>query len=937
MPNKTHGDLNKSRARRVFMALFDYVNVDTDKPPLHFSQADFDEKKDGLTFFFHTKKAGLWEICTKNRKAGKDEKENEYDKEIRKAVSELLPALGRVVDKRTKRDINGGVWKFDITFWSIYRAENIHRFDREWEEKKSNGGFESIEATVEQLEPPIPTLTTTTPTQPQQRRLIGNANSPIPNWVGREELLIELHTELENNRRVLVLCGQGGIGKTSLAVKLMATCGVDTAKSLLLETCPYDNVLFRQVKESDSFESLVGKFFKAFGLASNSNGTPAEKIESIVQQLHQQRWLVVLDNLESLMEFDSAKSKSADVGDLLNKLAYGGHNSQIVITSRKLPEDLYDRRGRGFNPAVVGECKIPGISVADSIKLLKELGARDIQADLEWIAGRVGGNVLILGLLASYSKQKPGLLRNQEHLVTKEAKPIVRAQYELQGVPAQDLLQRMCVLRMGMNAEALTILRLLQPDGETMELTSEAEAATEDLLTGLVNSDLLQDRYDESICESRYILHPLMAETFREMFKEDLKLLWHYAARLYGSFDLPEDEIFSSFEDMRFVLEELHFYWLLETDRENLIGIVISGVLPNLRRWCYWDLTEEWLQRILAVRTELGDRAGMATSWGVLGDIARNRGDYDKAEALYHQSLAVYTEIGDRAGMATSWGVLGDIARNRGDYDKAEALYHQSLAVYTEIGDRAGMATSWGVLGYIASKRGDYDKAEALYNQCLAVRTELGDRAGMATSWGVLGDIASKRGDYDKAEALYNQCLAVRTELGDRAGMATSWGVLGDIARNRGDYDKAEALYHQSLTVRTELGDRAGMATSWGVLGYIARNRGDYDKAEALYNQCLAVRTELGDRAGMATSWGVLGDIASKRGDYDKAEALYNQCLAVRTELGDRAGMATSWGVLGDIARNRGDYDKAEALYHQSLTVRTELGDRAGMATSWAY
>ncbi len=308
--------------------------------------------------------------------------------------------------------------------------------------------------------------------------------------MGREELLIELHTELKNNHRVLVLCGQGGIGKTSLAVKLMATCGVDTSKSQLPADCLYDNVLFYQVDESDSFESLVARFFDAFGLASNSDRTAAEKIESIVQQL-QQRWLVVLDNLESLMEFDSAKSKSADVGNLLNKLACGGHNSQIVITSRKFPEDLYDRRGRGFNPGVVCEYKIPGISVAASIQLLKELGARDSQADLEWIAGQVGGNVFILGLLASYSKQKPGLLRKQPHLVTKEAKPIVRAQWELQGVPAQDLLQRMCVLRMGMNAEALTILRLLQPDGKAMELTPEAEAATEDLLTGLVNSHIL--------------------------------------------------------------------------------------------------------------------------------------------------------------------------------------------------------------------------------------------------------------------------------------------------------------------------------------------------------------------------------------------------------------------------------------------------------------
>ncbi len=79
------------------------------------------------------------------------------------------------------------------------------------------------------------------------------------------------------------------------------------------------------------------------------------------------------------------------------------------------------------------------------------------------------------------------------------------------------------------------------------------------------------------------------------------------------------------------------------------------------------------------LRTELGDRSGMATSWGQLGDIQRNRGNWDEAERLYQQSLALRTELGDRSGMASSWGSLGDIQRNRGNWDEAERLYQQSL------------------------------------------------------------------------------------------------------------------------------------------------------------------------------------------------------------------------------------------------------------------
>jgi hypothetical protein len=185
MPNKTHGDLNKSRASRVFMALFDYVNVDTDKPPLHFSQSDFDEKKDGLTFFFHIKKTRLLEICAKNRKANPKELEKEYYGETVPAISRLV-ALGRVLDKRTDRDKGAGIWKFDIIFWSIDRAENIRRFDEEWKEKKSNGGFQSIGATVE-LEPTTPTSTTTTPIK------------PYIDWLDRSRQLLAAQKHLTTN------------------------------------------------------------------------------------------------------------------------------------------------------------------------------------------------------------------------------------------------------------------------------------------------------------------------------------------------------------------------------------------------------------------------------------------------------------------------------------------------------------------------------------------------------------------------------------------------------------------------------------------------------------------------------------------------------------------------------------------------------------------
>ncbi|WP_273249758.1 CHAT domain-containing protein, partial [Limnospira indica] len=218
-----------------------------------------------------------------------------------------------------------------------------------------------------------------------------------------------------------------------------------------------------------------------------------------------------------------------------------------------------------------------------------------------------------------------------------------------------------------------------------------------------------------------------------------------------------------------------------------------------------------------------------------------NRGNWEEAERLYRQSLEVKTELGDRAGMATSWGVLGDIQRNRGNWHEAERLYRQSLELRAELGDRQGIATSWGQLGDIQRFRGNWDEAERLYQQSLALFTELGDRLMMAISWGQLGDIQRNRGNWNEAERLYQQSLALRTELGDRAGMAESWASLGDIQRLRGNWEEAERLYQQSLALRTELGDRKGMADVYNVLALVYQHFNRIPEAIAAWKEGLTI------------------------------------------------------------------------------------------------
>jgi len=619
---------------------------------------------------------------------------------------------------------------------------------------------------------------------------------------------------------------------------------------------------------------------------------------------------------------------------LLNRFVYGNHRSTIMLTSREFPVDLADPRARTPkpDPKFVELLTLVGVSDEAGVEILRQRGSADSEPDQQWIAERVKGNTFLLAQLAAIGLESPGYLRQHPELVAEEAEPILQAQLMRQSEAGRDLLRRMCVLRTGIDISGLTFLRLYTDDKEKddrfniaamleepAELTKAELKETEEIVRHLVNSSLVQGRYDKERCEWFYDLHRLIVEYLQTAYQAELPQLMERVYQFYCTGKTVENP--KTLEDLRPLLEAQYFAFQLGNYNEAFR--LLRNLYEYLYPWGYWSLLKDLYEQSLPYITDDTNKRICLQSIGI---IYRETGNWDEAEKYFRKSLDNAREHNNKSGIAASLGLLGDIARNRGKWDEAETLFRQSLDLRTELGDRAGMASSWGCLGDIARNRGKWDEAEKLYRQALDLRTELGDRAGMATSWGCLGDIARNRGNWDEAEKLYRQSLALRTELGDREGMATSWGCLGDIERFRGNWDEAEKLYRQSLDLRTELGDHAGMAYNWGKLGDIQRKLGHWDEAEKLYRQSLALRTELGHCAGMAEIKMNLGENELGKGNLDAAEKYLTEALADMEKLGMTQNIAETNFDLAKLWRQRGNEEIAQKYYEKSHQLYEKLG-----------
>ena len=92
-----------------------------------------------------------------------------------------------------------------------------------------------------------------------------------------------------------------------------------------------------------------------------------------------------------------------------------------------------------------------------------------------------------------------------------------------------------------------------------------------------------------------------------------------------------------------------------------------------------------YLEKALAIRVEIGDRKGEASSYGNLGTVFQSVGEYHKAREYHEKALAIRVEIGDREGEAADYGNLGSVFQSFGDYVMAERFLEKALSISKDI------------------------------------------------------------------------------------------------------------------------------------------------------------------------------------------------------------------------------------------------------------
>ena len=779
-------------------------------------------------------------------------------------------------------------------------------------------------------------------------------------------------------RKIILLRGQGGVGKTALTEHLIQRFIAGDAKT----------VPFVFTENTRSIQDIL-QTLRSYLIDHNEFDAAAFAL--LEKGLDQLRWLLarvgeictpvfVFDNLETFQSQPGQPfaPEFLDVQEAIGLICALGRHHTILTARYPLP-DLPEVQAFDLNQVGLNDFwrRCHQLGLASMARTLREQAASPGQIAsgprlqfidiVRLLHQTFGGNYRALELFDKLYQQDPEAGKQALESLDAFRKRFAQESDEVRQAMAADLA--FDTLLSLTEPRQIQCLRLLQHYRIPItEFALSLQMAAGDAATAALEADLLKLQeftlaeisLDPDTQQTFYYVPPIVRDLLtRAEGKKVPGPPRPFAPQAAGAYHyhMFHNKLAPSLTE----LEEafFHFCQARNAERINDIGAQISGYYYNVslfqnalhcakqsfdilagqtspsllnrlgliyRLYGDYDAALDYLQRGLKTGQEIGDRTREGFVLDHIGQIYLARGDHDTALKYSQRSLKELQKTGDRGEEGTTLNNIGEIYRARGDYDNALEYLQQSLKIRLEFGNRREEGTTLNNIGLIYDARGDYDTALDYLQQSLKIRQEIGDRIGEGGTLNNISLIYSSRGNCDTAIDYLQQSLTIRQEIGDREGEGITLGNIGEVYRARGNYDTALDYLQKSLKIGQEIGDRVGEGRTLNCISLINSSRGDYDSALNNLQQSLTIQQEIGDKPGMIPTLHNMATIAAKKKDMKQEKEYEIQAYRLAQETGDAKGLFHTGTVVGRILCSAGQKDEGLKILRHCHQIGKQSG-----------
>ncbi|MEW2520825.1 AfsR/SARP family transcriptional regulator [Actinacidiphila alni] len=762
-----------------------------------------------------------------------------------------------------------------------------------------------------------------TPAEEPKRRAPSLLPADIPDFTSRSETVDAIVRQVgagderlpgDQAVRVCVIVGQGGAGKTTLAVHVA---------HLLTPDFP-DGRLFAHLRVGDrpaNPSDILERFLRALGVVGPSLPKSLEERAELFRDLVSgRRVLVVLDDAMT----------ERQVGWLLP----GSADCSVIVTSRQrltgLPSAgrveigaLSERGAAALLARYIGEDRV--VAEAESVAELSQLCGR-LPLALRICAARLAARphwsvADLVDRLLDESRRLDELNHGEM-----QVRASISLTYDSLPDDARLLFRRLALLDVP-NFAAWVGSPLLQVDvlraQEALEVLAEAylidatpgpgghvRYSFHDIMRPFAQERLAEESSEERLgALERWLgaMLSLTGEAHRREYAGGFLERRSPASR----WRLPDRLV------DRLLSDPLSWY---EQERTSIVSAVRQASAAGLVEHC-WDLAlssvtlfeahsyfgnwRETHEIALKASCRAGDRHGEAAMRYSLGSLHMFEQSTDPAMRQFERAHALYLELGDEHGAALVLRNMAYLDRLTGDIASAQRRWEEALGALQVAGDRIAEAHVLHNMAQVHVDCGETATALRLLERAEAICREVGNRRVTAQVQNRLGALHLRAGRLDDAYAAYTSVLDSVRATGDRVGECYAMLGLATVDLRRGEPGAARAMLTEALELAVGAGARMVESRIALALGE-ALLTSDLDAAPEYVERALTGFEAIGATLDKARALVLRGRVHAAAGDArgakDDWQAAAGMLSGLRTEKGGVALVEEVRRLLGTLA-----------------------------------
>ncbi|MEV4312688.1 tetratricopeptide repeat protein [Actinocrispum sp. NPDC049592] len=623
-----------------------------------------------------------------------------------------------------------------------------------------------------------------------------------PRFTGRDRELRELD---EIRSRTLVLTGQGGVGKTALALHWAHRVRDRFPDGQLY----IDLAGFSGITPVEPGEAL-GLFLRSLGVAPERVPARLAEQAALYRSLTADKaMLILLDNAYS----------AAQVRVLLPS----SQASTVVVTSRS--------RLVGLVPDGARLVPVPPLPTEGAMDLLASTVGEDrVEHErdrAEQLVDICGGLPIALCVAGARLATRPRLS------VGRMTAALADEQRRLAGLSA--VQAAFDVSYRSLEAQVATLYRRLGLHPGQDFGSGVAVAVTPDN-TDEALDNLVEDNLIEEIDEDRYRFHDLLRLHARDRAAAE---------------DTPQQQEATVLGILEWYLATAIAADLVVTPyRRRPFGYDFQTGPSPVPRFGSRDEALSWLDservNLMAAGRAALDRKWAELAWhlsDVMWPLLLYRKHYRDRLDIDHRGVTAAREWANTWAEAEMLKRLGRVLTVLGDHDEAEQRLRSAQDLFATERDTLGAAAAREYLALLYLETGRLTDAVDVFEELLTVHRELGAERNVALDLINLGLVLPKQRRAEEAVAKLSEAHEIFARLAttDPFNGARAMTALADAHRQAGDLGQARTWAERAAHAMTELGSTFGQAETHEVLAEIAVATGDRTTAIDHFQHALAI------------------------------------------------------------------------------------------------